>query len=46
MNIYNFKNINLDNIKKTDFDVDTNKKLYLKKLLRFLKIYELQKSLD
>lgn len=41
MNIYNFKNIDLDNIKKTNFDVDTNKKLYLKKLLRFLKIYEL-----
>lgn len=41
MNIYNLENINFNEIKKTDFDVDTSKKLFLDKLFRFLKIYDL-----
>lgn len=41
MNIYNFNNIDLNNIKRTDFNVDISKKLFLIKILRFLKIYDL-----
>lgn len=41
MNVYNLDNINLNNIKNNQFDVDTSKKLFLNKLIRFLKIYEL-----
>lgn len=41
MNIYNLENINFKEIKKTDFNIDTSKKLFLDKVLRFLKIYDL-----
>lgn len=41
MDIYNLNNIDLNNIKRTDFNVDVSKKLFLIKILRFLKIYDL-----
>lgn len=41
MNNYNLKNINNNNIKNTDFNVDIDKKLFMDKILKFLRIYDL-----
>lgn len=41
MDRYNLINIDFNEIKKTEFNLDTSKKLFLDKVLRFLKIFDL-----